>query len=186
MNNQRVAPRYKNIALPLIMLMASILPSPAWAMAGMEEKIADVMVWVVILVMPFAGIYLFWKLHVLPEVFAEKHNHPQKHAIKLLCLLSLAVGGLLWPLAWLWAFTKPTAYKLAYGTDKHDDYFLKPDGTHANKPLDLAIVDDELLLLQEKMVGLTKKRELLLSKQGPSVTLPIHSAKDKAAENNNA
>ena len=40
-----------------------------------------------------------------------------------MCLLSLAFGGLLWPLAWLWAYTKPVGYKLAYGTDKSPDYF---------------------------------------------------------------
>ena len=27
-------------------------------------------------------------------------------------------GGLLWPLAWLWAYSKPVMYKMAYGTDK--------------------------------------------------------------------
>ena len=26
-------------------------------------------------------------------------------------------GGLLWPLAWLWAYSKPVLYKMAYGTD---------------------------------------------------------------------
>jgi CBS domain containing-hemolysin-like protein len=26
-------------------------------------------------------------------------------------------GGILWPLAWLWAYTKPVFYKMAYGTD---------------------------------------------------------------------
>jgi hypothetical protein len=26
-------------------------------------------------------------------------------------------GGLLWPIAWLWTYTKPVLYKLAYGTD---------------------------------------------------------------------
>ena len=40
-----------------------------------------------------------------------------------MCLLSLVFGGLLWPIAWLWAYTKPVGYKLAYGTDKHPDYF---------------------------------------------------------------
>jgi hypothetical protein len=40
-----------------------------------------------------------------------------------LCLLSLVFGGLLWPIAWLWAYTKPVAYKAAYGTDKHEEYF---------------------------------------------------------------
>ncbi|MDF3014689.1 MAG: hypothetical protein K0Q78_2893, partial [Cellvibrio sp.] len=84
-------------------------------------------------------------------------------------LLSLVFGGLLWPIAWLWAFTKPVNYKMAYGTDKHDDYFLKPDGEHGNKPMDLAVVDDELLLLKEKMDGLNKKRELIISKQQGNV-----------------
>ena len=32
-------------------------------------------------------------------------------------------GGMLWPIAWLWAYTKPVGYQLAYGTDKHEDYF---------------------------------------------------------------
>jgi hypothetical protein len=32
-------------------------------------------------------------------------------------------GGLLWPLAWLWAYTKPVAYRVAYGTDRHEDYY---------------------------------------------------------------
>ena len=26
-------------------------------------------------------------------------------------------GGLLWPLAWIWAYSKPVMHKLAYGTD---------------------------------------------------------------------
>lgn len=145
--------------------LLAILPSSAWAMAGMEEKIADVMVWVVVIVVPIAALYLFWKVHVLPEVIAEKNHHPQKGAIQVLCLLSLVFGGLLWPIAWLWAFTKPVTYKAAYGTDKHDDYFLKHNGEHGSKPLDLAIVDDEIMLLKEKMDGLSKKRELILAKQ---------------------
>lgn len=157
---------FKKNGLALAALFASLLPSQAWAFApGMEEKIADVMVWFVIILVPIALIYLFWKVHVLPEVFAEKHHHPQKHGIQVVCLLSLLFGGLLWPIAWLWAFTKPVGYKIAYGTDKHDDYFLKPDGEHADKPMDLAIVDDELMLLQEKLEGLNQRREVILRNQ---------------------
>ena len=33
-------------------------------------------------------------------------------------------GGLLWPIAWLWAYTKPVGYRMAYGTDKHEDFFV--------------------------------------------------------------
>lgn len=149
-------------------LLALALPMQAWASSGFEEKLADVLVWVILAVLPAVGLYLFWKVHVLPEVFAEKHNHPNKHGIQVLCLLSLVFGGMLWPFAWMWAFTKPVGYKLAYGTDKHDDFFLKPDGQHAGKPLDLAVVDDEILLLKEKLDGLSKKRELIVSKQEPT------------------
>ena len=72
---------------------------------------------------PIALIVLFWMVHVLPEKIAHKRHHPQLEAIKTLCLLSLVFGGLLWPIAWLWAYTKPVGYKLAYGTDKSPDYF---------------------------------------------------------------
>jgi hypothetical protein len=154
----------------LLILLIALLPTSAWAMpAGLEESLADILVWVVILLVPIGAIYLFWKVHILPEIIAEKNHHPQKNAIQVLCLLSLVFGGLLWPIAWLWAFTKPVNYKMAYGTDKHDDYFLKPDGEHGNKPMDLAVVDDELLLLKEKMDGLNKKRELIISKQQGNV-----------------
>jgi hypothetical protein len=164
-------------ALPLVLsphsllaLLIAMLPTSAWAMpAELAASVADVLVWVVILIVPIGAIYLFWKVHILPEIIAEKNHHPQKNAIQVLCLLSLFFGGLLWPIAWLWAFTKPVSYKMAYGTDKHDDYFLKPDGEHANKPMDLAVVEDEMLLLKEKMDGLNKKRELILSKQESNV-----------------
>ena len=147
----------------------------------MEEKIADVMVWVVIVVVPLAAIYAFWSIHVLPEVFAERNQHPQKKAIQVLCLLSIVFGGLLWPFAWLWAFTKPVGYKAAYGTDKHDDFFLAPDGRHGGKPLDLAIVDDEIMLLKERLDGLIDKRDLILSKQNSdAVSTAVAPDKDRS------
>ncbi len=68
---------------------------------------------------------LFWLVHILPEKIAHKRHHPQKDAIQTLCLLSLVFGGLLWPIAWLWAYTKPVSYRLAYGTDKSDEYFVE-------------------------------------------------------------
>ncbi len=69
------------------------------------------------------GIVVFWLVHIMPEKIAHQRHHPQFEAIRTLCLLSLVFGGLLWPLAWLWAYTKPVGYKMAYGTDKHPDYY---------------------------------------------------------------
>lgn len=88
------------------------------------DTVADVMSWVVLIIAPVTAIAVFLMVHILPEKIAEKKKHPQTDAIKTLCLLSLFFGGMLWPLAWLWAYSKPVMYKLAYGTDKaegHDE-----------------------------------------------------------------
>ena len=47
----------------------------------------------------------------------REEEAPADAAIQCLCLLSLCFGGLLWPIAWLWAYTKPVLHKMAYGTD---------------------------------------------------------------------
>jgi hypothetical protein len=90
-----------------------------------EDALANFLAIFVLFVVPVVLIVLFWMVHVLPEKIAHKRHHPQFEAIRTLCLLSLAFGGLLWPLAWLWAYTKPVGYKMAYGTDKHPDYFTE-------------------------------------------------------------
>src|ERR1700741_4293987 len=84
----------------------------------MEDKAATFLALFVLFVVPVVLIALFWMVHVLPEKIAHKRHHPQFEAIRTLCLLSLVFGGLLWPIAWIWAYTKPVMHKLAYGTDK--------------------------------------------------------------------
>lgn len=82
------------------------------------DGVADLLSWVVLILAPLIGVTVFWIVHILPEKIAEKRQHPQAKAIQCLCLLSLVFGGMLWPFAWLWAYSKPVLYKLAYGTDK--------------------------------------------------------------------
>jgi len=89
------------------------------------DSMANAIAWFILIVMPPAFIALFWIVHVLPEKIAEKRHHPNKDGIHVLCLLSLVFGGMLWPFAWLWAYTRPVAHKLAYGTEKHEDYFIE-------------------------------------------------------------
>jgi len=94
------------------------------------DSFADILAIVVLIIVPAIVIVLFWIVHVLPEKIAHKRHHPQVEGITTLCLLSLVFGGLLWPLAWLWAYTKPIGYRVAYGTDKHDDYFVEMAEKH--------------------------------------------------------
>ena len=106
--------------VPFIAFAFVALPSRAHASLFHGEtldSIANVISWVAIVIAPIIGIANFWLVHILPEKIAEKKKHPQTKAIQCLCLLSLCFGGLLWPLAWLWAYSKPVLHKLAYGTD---------------------------------------------------------------------
>jgi len=105
--------------------LATLLAAPAHAsfLSGEAlDTVADVIAIIVLIVVPIIAIVVFWLVHVLPERFAEKRHHPQTAAIQTLCLLSLFFGGLLWPIAWLWAFTKPIGYRMAYGTDKREEW----------------------------------------------------------------
>ena len=114
---------------------------------AMMDAAAMYLAWFVIIFVPIGGIVLFWLVHILPEKIAHKRHHPQRDAIQTLCLLSLVFGGLLWPIAWLWAYTKPVGYRVAYGTDKHEDYYLeKGEEAKAGELLDheLAHLRDEL------------------------------------------
>jgi CBS domain containing-hemolysin-like protein len=125
----------------LCLIAAMLSPTRAHASIFQGETLdtlANVLAWVVLVVAPVVAIAVFWLVHILPEKIAEKKQHPQAKAIQCLCLLSLAFGGLLWPLAWLWAYSKPVLYKMAYGTDKvahgHDEA-TPPPGKHEAEEL---------------------------------------------------
>ncbi len=110
----------------LVAALSLALPADAHASflpPELADQMATYVAIFVLFVVPVVLIVVFWMVHVMPEKIAHKRHHPQTEAIQTLCLLSLVFGGLLWPLAWLWAYTKPVGYKLAYGTDKHPDYF---------------------------------------------------------------
>ena len=118
-------------------VLAAVLPGSAQASMFKGEtmdKVADVLAIVVLIIVPVIGIAIFWMVHVLPEKIAEKRHHPQVQAIQTLCLLSLVFGGLLWPIAWLWAYSKPVLYKMAYGTDKLDPHAGEAPGAHTEAP----------------------------------------------------
>ena len=108
----------------LAALLGASLPAHAAFLAGEAlDTAADVLAWIVIVLVPIVAIVVFWLVHILPEKIAEHRHHPQQQAIKTLCLLSLVFGGMLWPIAWLWAYTRPVMFRLAYGTERHESYF---------------------------------------------------------------
>src|SRR4029079_8606843 len=103
-----------------VALMFLALPSRAHASflhGETLDTVANVIAWFAFIIVPPVLIVVFLLVQILPEKVAEKRRHPQLGAIKCLCFLSLCFGGLLWPIAWLWAYSKPVLHKMAYGTD---------------------------------------------------------------------
>jgi len=122
----------------------------------MMDTAAMYLAWFVIIFVPIGGIVLFWLVHILPEKIAHKRHHPQRDAIQMLCLLSLVFGGLLWPIAWLWAYTKPAGYRLAYGTEKHEDYYHEL----GEKARAGDLLEHELAHLREELDAMAAKGSL--------------------------
>ena len=128
-------------ALAAVWLVMAFAPERAHASLlspEAEDTLATVIAVLVIFLVPCVLIVLFWLVHILPEKIAHQRHHPQFEAIRTLCLLSLVFGGLLWPLAWIWAYSKPVLHKMAYGTDKAD-----PD--HGERVVDVADIGTRTL-----------------------------------------
>jgi hypothetical protein len=125
---EQIREKMRRRLAPAAALAALVAPTPAAAsfLSGDTlDAAANVVAWVVIVFVPLALIGLFFYVHVLPEVIAERQQHPHKKSIKVQCILSLFFGGMLWPFAWLWAYTKPIGYRAIYGTERHDDYYVE-------------------------------------------------------------
>lgn len=143
-----------------VLLVAAMLAAPGAHAAFLSgealDTAADWLALFILFFVPILAIVVFWLVHILPEKIAEKRHHPQKDAITTLCLLSLVFGGMLWPIAWLWAYTRPIGYRMAYGTDKHEDYFVEM----GEKARGGALLHEEIAHLREELDAMGAKGQL--------------------------
>ena len=154
-------------ARALSLILASLLAAPCVAASGgFQDTAAKYLAIFIIIAMPIGGVVLFWLVHILPEKAAEKRHHPQKDAIQVLCLLSLVFGGLLWPLAWLWAYTKPVLHKAAYGRDKHDDYYKELEESANQTKTQNLEMHEELAHLRKELEAFEKRSDMPDALQG--------------------
>ena len=160
MNSRMSIPASRSaVAAASLAIVASVSSSAANASflpPEMMDSAAMYLAWFVIICVPIGGIVLFWLVHILPEKIAHKRHHPQRDAIQVLCLLSLVFGGLLWPIAWLWAYVKPVSYKMAYGTEKHEDYYHE----QGEKAQAGELLENELAHLREELDAMDAKGAL--------------------------
>jgi CBS domain containing-hemolysin-like protein len=153
--------RQSSAALTILLVLPGLAQASMFKGEALDT-VADVMAWVVLIIAPIIGIAVFWLVHILPEKIAEQRQHPQAKAIQTLCLLSLAFGGLLWPLAWLWAYSKPVLYKMAYGTDRvphGEDETAQPQTGGAFDVRELQQLRQRLYELEARVTGTSSAGE---------------------------
>ena len=166
-------------AVPGAALLASVNAHAAFLSGEALDTAADVLAIVVLIVVPIAAIVLFWLVHILPEKIAEKRHHPQQESIKVLCLLSLVFGGMLWPIAWLWAYTRPVLFKGAYGVEKHESYFEEM-GERARTG---TLLREEIAHLRTELDAMAEKGTLPAALRGLRAELDtLHERAAAAAE----
>jgi hypothetical protein len=69
----------------------------------------DIFAFIVIAVLFLTVTAIIVALGSLPGWIARKRNHPQAAAVNIASWLGIATGGILWPLALIWAFVVPSA-----------------------------------------------------------------------------
>ncbi len=67
----------------------------------------DAFAFLVMAILIAVAVIVIVKLGQLPGQLARKWNHPQAAAINAASWVGIATGGLLWPLAFIWAFMNP-------------------------------------------------------------------------------
>jgi len=169
--------RRARLLLALTAACAPLVAHASFLQGDTLDAVAMGAAWFIIVVVPIVGIVLFLAVHVLPEKIAEHNHHPQQNAIKTLCFLSLVFGGMLWPLAWLWAYTRPIGHRMVYGTEKHENYFIEMGEKAARGELDAL----ELEHLRDEIAEMSSRGVLPLKVRGLPAILAQARPKAPAA-----
>ena len=69
----------------------------------------DIFALVILIVLAMAGVCVWILLGMLPGKIARDRNHPQAEAINVCGWWGVITMGILLPLAFIWAYTKPAA-----------------------------------------------------------------------------
>ena len=69
----------------------------------------DIFAWIVLIILLASAIGVFCIAGWLPGHIAKSRNHPYAQAVTVAGWITLLFGLALWPLAFIWAFLKPSS-----------------------------------------------------------------------------
>ncbi len=79
----------------------------------------DAFAFLVFAILIAVAVIVIVKLGQLPGQLARKWNHPQAAAINVASWIGIATGGLVWPVAFIWAFINPIKPAQAPGAEEN-------------------------------------------------------------------
>ncbi len=106
----------------------------------------DIFTFIVMLVLVLAAIFLVVKLGALPGKIAEARQHPQADAIKVCGWIGILTLGLAWPIAFIWAYTRPIAVSETTAADRDA---LRKENAEVKQAM--ADISEQLAALEEAM-----------------------------------
>jgi Protein of unknown function (DUF3302) len=95
----------------------------------------DAFAFVVLAVIFLVAIVIVVNLGKLPGQLARQWGHPQAAAVNVAGWLGIATGGLLWPLALIWAFMVPTKSLRDSGEDVRQPQAAAPPASMPASPV---------------------------------------------------
>jgi Protein of unknown function (DUF3302) len=104
--------------------------------------VLDAFAFLVMAVLIAAGVVIVVNVGKLPGQLAHKWGHPQATAINVMSWIGILTGGLLWPVAFIWAFTRPLGIRSIVGGDTQLRS-AEADAATSVTPLRKPAVDEE-------------------------------------------
>jgi hypothetical protein len=86
----------------------------------------DAFAFVVIAVILLVAVVIIVALGKLPGQLARKWGHPQAAAVNVAGWLGIATGGVIWPLALIWAFIVPSGSASPTVKEDHANQTIAP------------------------------------------------------------
>ena len=111
--------------------------------------------WFVLALLFLVAVALIVALGSLPKQIAVKRGHPQVAAINAASWIGLALMGVGWPIAFVWAFVET-------GSMRNDG----SQGDSANGNRSAAELEDEIRKLRTQVAGLEGKLQAQVTEKG--------------------
>jgi hypothetical protein len=117
--------------------------------------------WLVLAVLFFVAVSAFVWLGSIPKKIALQRNHPHVDAINACSWLGMALGGIGWPIAFIWALTNFRSHPLeARSASEKQDPQPNPEATSTTESQQIVVLKERVEELEQKLQAVINQKDL--------------------------